>query len=916
MAANLPNEADVLQSVVAAALHAGSPPSQTQPASPSSTPPGAATATALPRAASAAADDAVNGSPAPVPERPTSSHSGAAAPAAATAPAAAAAAHAATTTTTTTPRPETPTAPSPSAADMVQVTPVPVPVVPGQPSRPAETPIPIPTPGQAQPQKPQQPPQPQPQQPQQPLPSPRPRSPVRPPSQVPTPVPVPVPVPASRVTAQPPPLRPPFSQTPVPPPVVPTSSRQSHHPPRPNRSPTTLAPPPPPPRQQQYSHSQPQPQPQAHSQAREQPRPQSQQQQQPRHVQHPQHPQHVVPTMATTARPPDPRIAHRSSAIVEPPPPLILETSIVDASRTFSHLSPGRDHFHDNPKFQEDFFRLSYAIQQSLSESVRCAVREHWEKCMLGSDFHQAFMLNVLFDRVSPDTARRCMQRFGKNVVEAAKHDIIEIMTTADLDALSESILAKASDRFLDMALERRLRTIEAKPLINALARAERLGYEPDDIVEETVAHGQESVIPQQHQPALQPPAPAPATPAPPAPPAPGPAKAPMFQCNRCNRTFYLDGPYVYHMANHICEQRPADTRRGFKYACSMCGQGFTSTAGAQQHKSINACRGFYVSPSAPLPVFIPPPDTRKEQYPTNTATPPAQKAGRGRPPKYPPAEPQAHGQARTHAVQAEAQRQSSSPAAPTPGRSPYAHLTDEQLNALNEELKTVEIMYAERMRQAELLDDPVERRNRLEGLRNSFGTRQSIIRKRYGVRLRERRTRAEIDAERARMSGRDPSFNAATMTTTTVADWTSSSQRSTPASSQVVEGDIGGGYNGERNGDRRGDREAKRARMSYGQSGSAVGYNGDDAAYDSRAQRGTAAADTELRHKAPTAPGAYAEAAAGAEAYSSAAAAAAAAAARGSPDEDAMSDSSSDNDDIPARLPDVVRQSLSVSGV
>jgi hypothetical protein len=73
-------------------------------------------------------------------------------------------------------------------------------------------------------------------------------------------------------------------------------------------------------------------------------------------------------------------------------------------------------------------------------------------------------------------------------------------------------------------------------------------------------------------------------------------------------------------------------------------------------------------------------------------------------------------------------------------------------LEALNAELLQAEKQYAGRFAEAEALVDPEQRRNKLESLRNTFGTKQSMIRKRYGVRLRERRTRAEIQAERERM--------------------------------------------------------------------------------------------------------------------------------------------------------------------
>ncbi len=77
-------------------------------------------------------------------------------------------------------------------------------------------------------------------------------------------------------------------------------------------------------------------------------------------------------------------------------------------------------------------------------------------------------------------------------------------------------------------------------------------------------------------------------------------------------------------------------------------------------------------------------------------------------------------------------------------------------MEALNAELLQAEEQYSGRFREAEAITDPEQRRVRLESLRNTFGTKQSMIRKKYGVRLRERRTRTEIQAERERM-GRNP---------------------------------------------------------------------------------------------------------------------------------------------------------------
>lgn len=97
-------------------------------------------------------------------------------------------------------------------------------------------------------------------------------------------------------------------------------------------------------------------------------------------------------------------------------------------------------------------------------------------------------------------------------------------------------------------------------------------------------------------------------------------------------------------------------------------------------------------------------------------------------------------------------------PPAPSPVGSPsltgdpYAHLSPEQLAALQSELREAEVAFTERMHQANLIPDPAQKKAKLDGLSNSFGTKQSIIRKKYGVRLRQRRTRAEIQQERDRM--------------------------------------------------------------------------------------------------------------------------------------------------------------------
>lgn len=82
----------------------------------------------------------------------------------------------------------------------------------------------------------------------------------------------------------------------------------------------------------------------------------------------------------------------------------------------------------------------------------------------------------------------------------------------------------------------------------------------------------------------------------------------------------------------------------------------------------------------------------------------------------------------------------------------PYRHLTPQQKAGLDAELQQATLAYEPRFKEAEQIADPEKRRIKIESLANCFTTKQSMIRKRYGVRLRVRRTRAVIDEERSRL--------------------------------------------------------------------------------------------------------------------------------------------------------------------
>lgn len=121
-----------------------------------------------------------------------------------------------------------------------------------------------------------------------------------------------------------------------------------------------------------------------------------------------------------------------------------------------------------------------------------------------------------------------------------------------------------------------------------------------------------------------------------------------------------------------------------------------------------------------------------------------------------PPSASKPHPSHPTHALHATLSQPNSSPMGnPSPlSDDPYAHLTPERRFQLQEELRQAEISYVPRFKEAEAIMDPKARQQKLESLNNTFSTKQSMIRKRYGVRLKIRRTRQEIEEERLRRLG------------------------------------------------------------------------------------------------------------------------------------------------------------------
>jgi hypothetical protein len=120
-------------------------------------------------------------------------------------------------------------------------------------------------------------------------------------------------------------------------------------------------------------------------------------------------------------------------------------------------------------------------------------------------------------------------------MVADCRDQLMQHFTTADLDAVADLIISKASDRFLDKCLEKRLPTIEAKPLINALARAERLGYEKEDVVPDDDDNNDDAATKNTLQPS-------PAVPL--ASHSLAPPPRPQWQCDMCFRIFIYESAF------------------------------------------------------------------------------------------------------------------------------------------------------------------------------------------------------------------------------------------------------------------------------------------------------------------------------------------------------------------------------------
>ncbi|KAJ4271998.1 hypothetical protein NW762_000708 [Fusarium torreyae] len=428
------------------------------------------------------------------------------------------------------------------------------------------------------------------------------------------------------------------------------------------------------------------------------------------------------------------------------------------------HMSPPTNQHPQTVQNSNHYQDMVALIDKAPASAVRQVVRDKWEKALMGSQYHIAFLLNATMHQASPETVSKAVQEFGGRLVQESKRELFSHLSGSDLDQLADLILPRVSTQFLDKALARRLETIDARDLVNALARAERLGYDVQDIVQEHNEH----VIPSMHSlpvqsamppenPALstkhyqpqpvtyqQPPPPMLYAATPPvhnkAPDMPLPPGPPGVAWCRCGWPCASKAALEYHYKKNACHKVQENDKVG-RDICLYCGCRFGSGGGLLYHEKSNVCGAHTQETGEKMRTLIAACRTQKQH--SSAAPPPPPRASNT--PVTQPQPPSTQSQGWTAPTP-------SQPAS-TPSRDPYAHLNPATLKKFNDIMKDAEEKYGGLMRQAMELPEP-EKSKRLASLKNSYNTKQSTTRKKFGIRLRERRTKGEIEAEEARLMG------------------------------------------------------------------------------------------------------------------------------------------------------------------
>ncbi|KAJ4164259.1 hypothetical protein LMH87_005940 [Akanthomyces muscarius] len=426
---------------------------------------------------------------------------------------------------------------------------------------------------------------------------------------------------------------------------------------------------------------------------------------------------------------------------------------------TFSFPSPGAEPTH-RQAFTDAVAHAKKMMSSYDAAVLRQAVRELWELTLVGSEYHSSFLCSTMFHRAPPATLSRTVEQHGARLVKHSASQIAKHLKMAELDMIAPLLLPKLSPAFLDKALALRLESIQGQQLVNALGRAERLGYDVRDVVTGNASGPprQEKVIPTAN------PIPVPSTSMLPrasqAPQQPGPGSPsvdlPSDQdimrlgiafCECCNRPCGGLKALLTHRRSGLCGTLPVPLEKLNKEFCLFCGQQFTTVGGMTYHSRNHVC-GRYAEEHADAlwKLFTDADQLWKYRQATGEGSSQAYTSSRG----------VWNSQNSTAATAAAASRKTpaarpSSPQQLPSSKDPYGHLSPNSRQAFDTAMSIVEHKFAEEMKKAMKLPADAQRAE-IARVKNLFNNKQSMTRKKFGIRLRERRSRAEIEDERTRM--------------------------------------------------------------------------------------------------------------------------------------------------------------------
>ncbi|KAJ6788325.1 hypothetical protein PWT90_09537 [Aphanocladium album] len=378
------------------------------------------------------------------------------------------------------------------------------------------------------------------------------------------------------------------------------------------------------------------------------------------------------------------------------------------SSPGFSFPSPGKTPSHPG-SFADAVSHCKNAMKAYDPAVLRQAIRELWELTLVGSEYHFSFLCNTMYHRAPPGTLSHTMEQHGARLVQNSATAIAKHLRGKDLDGMAPILLPKFSPAFLDKALALRLESIQAQQLVHALGRAERLGYDARDMVTANTSGParQERVIPTAN-PIPTPPA-AMMPRASQAPPQPGPGEAAGISMPSDEEILRL-GIAFCERCNRPCAGRQALESR------------FPGNMSGVRYHMKNAVCGHYTEEHADAlrALFADADEVQKRLQPAVAV------------PRAAPAPSQG------------------SPGQSPGSRDPYAALNPEQRRAFDAEMARADQKYADQLVKARLLPAE-EQRAEFARVKNIYNTKQSVTRKKYGIRLRERRSRAEVEEERNR---------------------------------------------------------------------------------------------------------------------------------------------------------------------